>query len=239
MRHCFGMMYECYQYYLYEPGSVHFPVLTPFQKTTRIILISIIITIHPPRPMHFPDVPDPVPDSYWDNVTFSDVTVILYPTYYGRYANTSCQPTGCTQIFGPGRSQMKAPANQERIVRLETGHALFGLDDTFCGDTYYWQNDPYPNVWSSLASCQADAQSHNRDPAQCRQIESDIPRRPASGISGNGIRCPMLWQARMAEHLGTRPRKGSTTSCHRPALASRHNQEPVARHVHGLQPGAG
>jgi hypothetical protein len=114
-----------------------------------------------------------LPDSYWDNVTFSDVTVILYPTYYGRYANTSCQPTGCTQIFGPGHSQMKAPANQERIVRLETGHALFGLDDTFCGDTYYWQNDPYPNVWSSLASCQADAQSHNRDPVQCRQIESE------------------------------------------------------------------
>jgi hypothetical protein len=114
-----------------------------------------------------------LPDSYWYNVTFSDVTVILYPTYYGRYENISCQPTGCTQIFGPGRSQMKAPANQERIVRLETGHALFGLDDTFCGDTYYWQNDPYPNVWSSLASCQADAQSHNRDPAQCRQIKSE------------------------------------------------------------------
>jgi hypothetical protein len=113
-----------------------------------------------------------IPAGYWDNVTFSDVVVILYPTYYGRYANTSCQPTGCTQIYGPGQSQMKAPADQERIVRLETGHALFGLDDTFCGDTFYWQNDPYPNVWSSLASCQADAQSHNRDPAQCRQIES-------------------------------------------------------------------
>lgn len=53
-----------------------------------------------------------LPKSYWNNVTFSDVTVILYPTYYGRYANMSCQPTGCTKIFGPGRSQMKVPADQ-------------------------------------------------------------------------------------------------------------------------------
>jgi hypothetical protein len=113
-----------------------------------------------------------VPEGFWYNVTFSDVVVILYPRYYGRYANMTCQPTGCTQIYGPGRSQMKAPANQEWIVRLETGHALFGLDDTFCGDTYYWQNDPYPNVWTSLASCQADAKTHNRDPVLCRQIES-------------------------------------------------------------------
>ena len=114
-----------------------------------------------------------VPEGYWYNVTFSDVVVILYPTYYGRFANMTCKPTGCTQIFGPGRSQMKAPANQEWIVRLETGHALFGLDDTFCGDTYYWQNEPYPNVWASLESCQVDAQAHKRDPAQCRQIESE------------------------------------------------------------------
>lgn len=114
-----------------------------------------------------------VPQSYRDTVTFSDVTIILYPTYHGRYTNVSCQPTGCTQILGPGRVQMKAPADQEMIVRHETGHAVFGLVDTYCGSTYYWQDDPDPNVWSSLASCQADAQSHHRDPAQCRQIASE------------------------------------------------------------------
>jgi hypothetical protein len=113
-----------------------------------------------------------VPDGYWKNVTFSDVVVILYPSYHGLYADSSSQPTGCTQINGPGRSQMKAPADQERIVRLETGHALFGLDDTFCGNTYYWQNEPYPNVWKSLAACQADALAGNRDPSLCRQIQS-------------------------------------------------------------------
>jgi len=113
-----------------------------------------------------------LPKSYWNNVTFSDVTVILYPTYYGRYANTSCQPMGCTRILGPGCSQMKVPADQEMIVTHETGHAAFGLVDTYCGDTHYWQNDPYPNVWASLESCRADARSHDRDPEQCRRIES-------------------------------------------------------------------
>jgi hypothetical protein len=26
-----------------------------------------------------------VPESYWNEITFSDVTVVLYPTYYGIY----------------------------------------------------------------------------------------------------------------------------------------------------------
>ncbi|WP_321507923.1 hypothetical protein [uncultured Methanoregula sp.] len=113
-----------------------------------------------------------VPESYWSDVPFSDITVILYPTYYGIYKDTSCQPTGCFQNFGPGRSLMKAPADQASLVRHETGHAVFGLIDTYCGSTYYYQNDPYANVWSSLESCKADAQSHNRDPALCRQIQT-------------------------------------------------------------------
>ncbi len=112
-----------------------------------------------------------VPEKYWNDVSFSDVTVILYPTYSGIYADSSCQPTGCTQDFGPGRMEMKAPADQEMIFTHETGHAVFGLVDTYCGTTYYFQNDPNPNVWSSLESCKSDARANNRDPAQCRQIK--------------------------------------------------------------------
>ncbi|MDD1694000.1 MAG: carboxypeptidase-like regulatory domain-containing protein [Methanoregula sp.] len=111
-----------------------------------------------------------VPEKYWSEVPFSDVTVILYPSYYGIYANASCQPTGCTQDLGPGHTLMKAPADKRVLFNHESGHALFGLVDTYCGDTYYYQNDPDPNVWKSLESCQADARSSNRDPAQCRQI---------------------------------------------------------------------
>jgi hypothetical protein len=72
-----------------------------------------------------------LPKNYWNNVTFSDVTVILYPAYYGRYANISCQPMGCTKILGPGHSQMKVPADQEMMVTHETGHEAFGLVDTY------------------------------------------------------------------------------------------------------------
>ncbi|MDD1689292.1 MAG: carboxypeptidase-like regulatory domain-containing protein [Methanoregula sp.] len=111
-----------------------------------------------------------VPEKYWDEVPFSDVTVVLYPSYYGIYANASCQPTGCTQDLGPGHTLMKAPADRPVLFSHESGHALFSLVDTYCGDTYYYQNGPYPNVWASLASCEADARSGSRDPAQCRQI---------------------------------------------------------------------
>ncbi|MHB8163096.1 MAG: PEGA domain-containing protein [Methanoregula sp.] len=112
-----------------------------------------------------------VPESYWNDVTFSDVTVILYPQYYGIYADSTCQPTGCFQNFGPGRSVMKAPADQVMLFKHESGHAVFELIDTYCGSTYYYQNDPHANVWASEESCRTEAQSNNRDPDQCRQIQ--------------------------------------------------------------------
>jgi hypothetical protein len=128
-----------------------------------------------------------VPDKYWSNVPFSDITVILYPGYYGIYADSSCQPTGCFQDNGPGRLQMKAPADQVGLVRHETGHAVFGLIDTYCGTTYYYQNDPDPNVWSSLEACKTDARSSHRDPAQCRQIET------AGSVSASCIKDFWQW----------------------------------------------
>ena len=109
-----------------------------------------------------------VPASYWNEVTFADITVILYPTYYGQYTNTSCQPVGCFQSAGTGRGVMKIPADRTSLFLHETGHALFGLVDTYCGDTWYYENDPYPNLWESFASCQDNATANGRDPALCR-----------------------------------------------------------------------
>lgn len=112
-----------------------------------------------------------VPENYYSEVPFNDLTVILYPSYFGTYKGSPCQPTGCYQDFGPGRSLMKAPADRIALFKHETGHAAFGLVDTYCGDTYYYQNDPNPNVWSSLEKCKSDARDSNRDPEQCRQIQ--------------------------------------------------------------------
>jgi len=113
-----------------------------------------------------------VPEKYWNDVPFSDITVILYPGYYGISADSTCQPTGCYQDFGPGRQLMKAPADQVGLVRHEMGHALFGLVDTYCGATSYYQNYPEPNVWSSAEACRSDARATHRNPDQCRQIET-------------------------------------------------------------------
>ena len=66
---------------------------------------------------------------------------------------------------------MKVPADQPVLLKHETGHAVYGLVDTYCGDTYYYQNSPYPNVWASEEACIDDARSRGRDPAGCRQIK--------------------------------------------------------------------
>lgn len=121
-----------------------------------------------------------IPDSYWDEVTFADVTVLLYPSYHGSYDNASCQPVGCFASAGTGRGVMKVPANRTALFFHETGHALFGLVDTYCGDTWYYENDPYPNLWSSPAACQSDASADGRDPALCRPIGQD----PSVSCSG-------------------------------------------------------
>jgi hypothetical protein len=48
---------------------------------------------------------------------------------------------------------------------------LFGLVDTYCGNTYYYENKPYANVWASSEACTADAKSDDRNPVNCRKIE--------------------------------------------------------------------
>jgi hypothetical protein len=114
-----------------------------------------------------------VPGQYWDTVTFSDLTVILYPHYDGWYLNISDQPIGCYEDDGPGHKLIKIPANRDTLAYHEMGHGLFGLVDTYCGDTTYFENDPYPNVWSTENGCIASATADNLDPADCREIQSD------------------------------------------------------------------
>ena len=114
-----------------------------------------------------------VPESYWDNVTFSDLTIVLYPHYDGWYLNTSYQPVGCFEDYGTGHKQMKVPSDRDFLVFHEIGHGLFGLVDTYCGDTDYFENDPFPNVWSTEAACRDSAVAGRRDPAECRRIEQE------------------------------------------------------------------
>ena len=112
-----------------------------------------------------------IPASFWQAVTFSDLTIILYPEYYGMYLGPPSQPIGCTNPNGLGRVYLKIPADEQYLALHEIGHGLYGLMDTYCGDTYYNENDPNPNVWTSKEKCQAAATANNWNPANCRQVQ--------------------------------------------------------------------
>jgi len=112
-----------------------------------------------------------LPNEFWDDAPFTDVAIILYPTYEGFYSGTPCEPNGCANGLGPGSgSWLKAPADSPMIFLHESGHVVFGLIDTYCGDTYYVENSPFPNVWNTEDSCIKNAEQERWDSTSCRQI---------------------------------------------------------------------
>jgi len=112
-----------------------------------------------------------LPNEFWNEAPFTDVAIIMYPSYEGRYSGSPCEPIGCANGLGPGSgSWLKAPADSPMIFLHESGHVVFGLIDTYCGDTYYVENSPFPNVWSSESSCKKNAEQERWDSTSCRQI---------------------------------------------------------------------
>ena len=112
-----------------------------------------------------------LPNEFWNDAPFTDVAIILYPSYEGFYSGSPCEPNGCANGLGPGSgSWLKAPADSPMIFLHESGHVVFGLIDTYCGDTYYVENSPFPNVWSSEYSCKKNAEQERWDTTSCRQI---------------------------------------------------------------------
>ena len=119
----------------------------------------------------FQDCAGTLPKGFWNTAPFTDVAIIIYPTYGGYYKGPPCEPHGCASGMGPGvNAWFKNPADSGIIFMHETGHVVFGLIDTYCGPTYYTQNNPDPNVWSSQSGCIRAAKDQNWNPAPCRQI---------------------------------------------------------------------
>ena len=112
-----------------------------------------------------------IPGSYWQKVTFSDLTIILYSDYDGRYGGTISQPAGCTNPHGLGQVYLKIGAGDSYLGMHEIGHGLYGLMDTYCGNSYYIENKQNPNIWSSEAGCREAALANNWNPDNCRQIQ--------------------------------------------------------------------
>jgi hypothetical protein len=115
-----------------------------------------------------------LPEGFWDEVPYADVAVILYPTYTGRYSGSSCEPHGCSNGVGPGmQSWLKAPADKGQVFLHESGHAIFGLMDTYCGDTYYAENQPFPNIWGSETGCRKDLLKNGLNVTLCRPLAAE------------------------------------------------------------------
>jgi hypothetical protein len=112
-----------------------------------------------------------LPEDFWEEAPFTDVAIIVYPTYKGFYKGPPCEPNGCSSSMGPGtNSWFKTPADSGSIFLHEAGHAAFGLIDTYCGETYYTENEPSPNIWASQSACVLAATGRNWDPSGCRQV---------------------------------------------------------------------
>ena len=116
-----------------------------------------------------------LPEGILDEAPFADVVIILYPRYYGLNKQNACEPIGCTNGIGPGTgSWFKAPADNGQIFLHESGHAIFGLMDTYCGNTYYAENMPFPNVWLSSKNCTYDTRKNGGEGSGCRPINEDV-----------------------------------------------------------------
>jgi hypothetical protein len=75
-------------------------------------------------------------------------------------------------VLGPTKSHFKAcgRVGSESIMMHETGHAVFAVVNTYCGNTHYEQNDQFTNVWNSETACVNDLKSKGGDSSKCRQI---------------------------------------------------------------------
>jgi hypothetical protein len=113
-----------------------------------------------------------LPAGFYNDAPFTDAAIILYPGYKGAGSDSSCEPAACTSGPGPGpQVRFKVAADKGMVFLHESGHALFGLMDTYCGQTYYAQNDPAPNIWNTEGNCTLQARKTGWNASQCRLIE--------------------------------------------------------------------
>ena len=65
---------------------------------------------------------------------------------------------------------MIAIGEREGQVIHESGHAIFGLVDQYCGCTYYEENTPTTNVWDTFVGCQNDEIAQGWTDGSCTEI---------------------------------------------------------------------
>jgi hypothetical protein len=114
-----------------------------------------------------------LPAPFWTDAYFADTGAIMYPPWFDTKGQSTL--AACANALGPGKTNFKAPGNPpdnrfwSRVMH-EGAHSVFGLVDTYCGETYYGQNDPHANVWSTRTNCQDQVQQDGLDKNNCTKI---------------------------------------------------------------------
>ena len=63
------------------------------------------------------------------------------------------------------------PAYGIEVLMHESGHAIFGLNDTYCGNTHYEPSIINTNIWSTYLKCLLDSQAESWTLGKCCEIE--------------------------------------------------------------------
>ena len=113
----------------------------------------------------------PAPTGYETQATFADNMGLLYYTSAGL--GGCANGLGNARFRTPGRVSSGFSVAEKEIIGQalhESGHAIFGLSDTYCGRTGYRNNPPHANAWTSLANCQTDISGRGWDMTPCRAM---------------------------------------------------------------------
>lgn len=73
---------------------------------------------------------------------------------------------GCSNI-----PKMAARIDDDKGIVHETAHTLYGLQDEYCCNTRYKPQPCAPNIYGSLADCEADAAALGYPPSHCTQLK--------------------------------------------------------------------
>ncbi len=96
----------------------------------------------------------------WGDYSWRDSGAILHRDTFRDCANSGVFSTEPTSLG---------------TVLHESGHSPFGLADEYCCDGGYFENGPNPNMFDSMAECQADAPGLGRMASACRTVTDPGP----------------------------------------------------------------
>jgi len=94
-----------------------------------------------------------LPKDYNSHCGFADSTAIVFSS-------------GGRACSAGGGNVFSTPAKENKTVVHESGHSIFVLKDEYCCDGGYNQISPFPNIYHSNASCQANS----ANPAGCNNF---------------------------------------------------------------------